>query len=245
MYVCVRNIIGHRRNDHVTWKGWMTPNSEKMSYRINHLASHNFSYIHVLKTRKRNHLMQHKFLETFDGDSLQSFQPKRYFNIYSYVSKEYSNSLHSLKQNYDNLKSRNEFKTRLSSMLVESYIKSNQLEEANKVIEETRKNVKHYFIKSDVIKIYIDKCIELNIMNEAKNCIQNEVVGPKDAKILPSTLIDLSLAMSENGHHDDAIRLIKSVKVSKILNDRRDKEFARILGYYVEKCDHLRLQGIV
>ena len=244
MFVCVRSIVSHRRNDHLTWKNWMKPNSEKMSYRINHLASHNFSYIHILKTRKRNHLMQHKFLENCDGDSLQSFQPKRYFNLYTFYSKEYSNSLHSLKQNYDNLKSRNEFNTRASSMLVESYIKSDQLEEANKVIEETRKHIKHYFIKSDLIKMYIDKCIELNIMNEAKNCIQNEVVGPKDAKILPSTLIDLSLAMSENGHHDDAMCLIKSVKVSKIFNDRRDKEFARILGYFVEKCDHLRLKGI-
>ena len=128
-------------------------------------------------------------------------------------------------------------------MLVESYIKSNKFDEANQVIEETRKNVKHYYIKSNVIELYIDECIKLNLMKEAKNCIKNEVVAPKGARILASTLIDLFIKLSENGEKEDAICMIKSVETSKIFNDRRDKEFTRVLRYYVEKSDDFRLQG--
>ena len=84
----------------------------------------------------------------------------------------------------------------------------------------------------------------MNLLSEAINCIQREVNGPNDARVLASTLIDLSIALAESGRHEDAISLIKGVNVSKIFNDRKNKEFNRFLDYCAQKGDDHRLQGM-
>ena len=204
------------------------------------------SHIEFMKTSKRNNLLPTKSQTLLDCNVINSYskiKARQNLSIFSYNPKEHTN-IHSLKQQYDSLKSKQKFNISLSSKLVVSYINENLLDEANEVIERTRLDIKHFFIKSSVIKLYIDKCIELNLLSKAINCIQREVNVPKDARVLASTLIDLSIALAESGRNEDAISLIKSVKVSKIFNDRRDKEFNRFLDYCAQKGDEDRLQGI-
>ena len=183
----------------------------------------------------------------FDSKNINRYrhiQSIRCLNVFSYAMKKYTSDVNLL-QEYETLKIQKKFDISLSSKVVEAHINENQIEQANKVLALTRDNIRHFYIKSSVVKLYIDKCIELNRLNEAKSCIQNEVINPVEGRILASTLIDLSIALSENGCHESAIYLIKSVEVSKILNDRRNKEFPRILNYYVQKNDYPRLQGDV
>ena len=203
------------------------------------------SHVEFMNTSKRNNLLPTKSQKVLDFNVINNskIKARQYLSIFSSNPKEYSN-IHSLKQQYDSLKSKQKFDISLSSKLVVSYINENLLDDANEVIERTRLDIKHFFIKSSVIKLYIDKCIELNLLSKAINCIQREVNGPKDARVLASTLIDLSIALAESGRHEDAISLIKSVNVSKIYNDRKNKEFSRFLDYCAQKGDEHRLQGM-
>ena len=218
----------------------------KMGNRKTHYAR--TSYLFSINSLKRNCLLHQKGLKEIDNGNIDSYryqQSIRCLNVFSCALKEYSTNIYLLTREYDKLKNRKKFDISLSTKLVEAHLNENQIEEATEVLLLTRKNIKHFYIKSSVVKLYIDKCIELNRLEEAKNCIQNEVIYPVNGRILASTLIDLSIALSENGWHESAIYLIKSLEGSKILNDRRTKEFPRILNYYVQKCDHPRLQGDV
>lgn len=133
----------------------------------------------------------------------------------------------------------------LNNKLIESYINENELEKANGVILSTRKHIKHFFIKSTAVKQYIDVCIKNNRLKDAEKFIHQEVSLPKDAKILASTIIDLAIAFADNGLHKDALCLLENIDHSKIYLDRQKKESSRILDYYVEINDNVRLQGDV
>ena len=168
-------------------------------------------------------------------------------NIQSLLDKskanKYSTNSGELFKEYSKMKKIGKFDIALSNKLIEAYINQNKLTEANEVILSTRNEIKHFFVKGTTVKAYVDICINSNRLREAENFINQEVTIPKEGKIFASTLSDLSIAFAENGWHKDALLLLKKVDRSKILTDRQRKEFAKILNYYVEHDDNLRLQG--
>jgi hypothetical protein len=143
------------------------------------------------------------------------------------------------------MKKTGKFDIALSNKLIESYINQNQLTEANAVILSTRNEIKHFYVKGSTVKAYVDMCINSNRLRDAEKFIYDEVTVPKGGKIFASTLSDLSIAFAEHGWHNDALLLLEKVDGSKILTDRQTKEFVKILNYYAEHDDNLRLQGDV
>ena len=59
-------------------------------------------------------------------------------------------------------------------------------------------------------------------------------------KIFASTLIDLSIAMAENGWHEEALNLLRSTDQAKVLTLRKgwSSDSSRLLAHYVEKEDN-------
>ena len=156
---------------------------------------------------------------------------------------ENSKNVKDLILKYAKLKKSNKFDVSLSSKLIEAYIKEGQLEDAKTVIQSTRKEIKHFFVKATIVKLYIDKCIETHQLKEAKKFISQEVNQPKDGKIFAASLADLSIAFADHGWHEDVLDILNQTETSKILNDRQRKEFSRILTHYVDQEDLTHLEG--
>lgn len=168
--------------------------------------------------------------------NIQSLLDKSKANKCSTTSSELFNE-------YSKMKKTGKFDIALSNKLIESYINQNQLTEANAVILSTRNEIKHFYVKGSTVKAYVDMCINSNRLRDAEKFIYDEVTVPKGGKIFASTLSDLSIAFAEHGWHNDALLLLEKVDGSKILTDRQTKEFVKILNYYAEHDDNLRLQA--
>ena len=145
---------------------------------------------------------------------------------------------------HQGLKTQNKLtKNEKTQKAIETCLQDENLDEASKIIKSTRKFVKHFFIRATLITQYINIFIKNKRLHDAIVFIQEEVNMPKDGRIYASTLIDLAIALEEQNSHKDAIELLENIDSSKILNDRRTKDFSRLLSYYVDKKDSSKLQG--
>ena len=145
---------------------------------------------------------------------------------------------------HQELKTKNKLtKNEKTQKAIEICLQDEKLDEASKIIKSTRKFVKHFFIRATVITQYINIFIKNKRLHDAIVFIQEEVNMPKDGRIYASTLIDLAIALEEHNSHKDAMELLENIDSSKILNDRRTKDFSRLLSYYVDKKDSSKVQG--
>ena len=126
---------------------------------------------------------------------------------------------------------------------IEKCLQDEKLDEASNIIKSTRKFVKHFFIRATLITQYINIFIKNKRLRDAIVFIQEEVNMPKEGRVYASTLIDLAIALEEQNSHKDAMELLENIDSSKILNDRRTKDFSRLLSYYVDNKDSSKLQG--
>ena len=163
------------------------------------------------------------------------------------LPKQYPSNAKDLQKRFTKLQSQKQFDSALSSKLIEAYVNEGRIEEANKVITSTRKIYKNFIVDPMVIKWYVDSCIKNALVKKAQEFIHEEVTMGTSTKIFGSTLIDLCIAMAEHGWHEDALKLLRGTTPEKILTLRKgwSSDSSRLLAYYVEKEDSLRLQGDV
>ena len=168
---------------------------------------------------------------------------KIYSSTGLYVNVKNYKAINNIDQHQE-LKTKNKLtKNEKTQKAIEICLQDEKLDEASKIIKSTRKFVKHFFIRATVITQYINIFIKNKRLHDAIVFIQEEVNMPKDGRIYASSLIDLVIALEEQNSHKDAVELLENIDSSKILNDRRTKDFSRLLSYYVDKKDSSKLQG--
>ena len=183
---------------------------------------------HAILDEKKYNLIKTKQIYSSTGD---------YVNVKNYKAINNISPRHELKT--QNKLTKNE-KTQKA---IETCLQDEKLDEASNIIKSTRKFVKHFFIRATLITQYINIFIKNERLHDAIVFIQEEVNVPKEGRIYASTLIDLAIALEEQNSHKDAMELLENIDSSKILNDRRTKDFSRLLSYYVDNKDSSKLQG--
>ena len=134
------------------------------------------------------------------------------------------------------------YNSSLSSNLIGVYIDQCQFERS---LHRARKVNQKFVLEPTVIKWYVDQCIKNNVLKKAQYLLDEEVNRNPSGKAFASTFIDLSIAMAERGWHEEALNSLRRMVRAKVLILRKGwfADSSRLLNYYTDKGDNIRLQG--